>query len=41
MMGRDKKKQNLRTSNRAALGFEEKLWQAAGIAMQDLTLFFG
>lgn len=40
IMTRAKKKQSLKTSNRTNLGFEEKLRQAADIAMQNLTLFF-
>jgi len=47
MMSRDKKKQSLKTSTGANLGFEEKLWQTADkiqshvrfdVVMQDLTL---
>jgi hypothetical protein len=29
-----------KSSSGANLGFEEKLWQGADVAMQDLTIFF-
>ncbi len=36
-MARAKKRSNKKTNNGANLGFEEKLWQVADLAMQGLT----